>query len=141
MKKLIIILILFASCTPQEALDYSPIATAQDSLSFYVNQERVSRGFRILVSEKRLTEIAGAKTKNMISKGYIDHKGFMAREKESEASYFAENLGYGFCTQKELFDAYMSSESHRKNILNKEITHIGSYSRGKYNTCVFAKYN
>lgn len=141
MKKLFIILILFASCTPQEVSDYSPTETAQDSLSFYINQERVSRGFRMLVSEKRLTEIATAKTLKMIESRSIDHNGFVTREKQSGAVYFSENLGYGFCTQKELFEAYMRSERHKENIINNKITHIGSYSRGKYNTCLFAKYD
>lgn len=139
--KQILILLLFASCNTQEMPTYEPVTTQLDSMGYYVNAERISRGLRPLTAEKRLTEIAQEKTLQMAVVKFVTHNGFTERSNQSGAVYFSENLAYGFCSQRELFNAYMKSETHKENIINKEITHIGNSYKNKYNCVLFAKYN
>lgn len=138
--KLLLIPFLFASCTPQEIPHYEPVTTELDSMGFYVNQERLSRGLKPLVAEKRLNGIAEEKTLLMFQTGLVSHNGFVTRSEQSGAEYFSENLAFGFCSQRELFQAYMKSATHKENIINKDITHIGSSLQQRYNCTLFAKY-
>lgn len=139
--KLILLLLLFVSCNPQELPAYEPVTTQLDSMGFYVNQERLSRGLRPLTAEKRLNEIAQAKTLQMSETGLVSHNGFVIRSEQSGAVYFSENVAFGFCSQREIFEAYMKSETHKENIINEKITHIGNSYEKKYNCVLFAKYN
>jgi uncharacterized protein YkwD len=76
----------------------------------------------------------------MIRTHNVNHDEFLNRFEESHATKLLENVGYGFSTDNGLFQAYMKSPKHRDNILNKNVTHIGIYTKNKYNCCLFANY-
>jgi uncharacterized protein YkwD len=139
MKKLIILILMF-SCNTVEIVKYQPIKIEEKELVIEINKERSNLQLQNLISEKLLTEIAKEKVEDMILKNEINHDGFITRSEKSKAIYFSENLAYGYATDSLLIKAYMNSKSHKENILNIEHTHVGNYTKNKYNCSVFAKY-
>ncbi len=120
---------------------YIPVPSNEsDSLVIYINNERVLNGLPELIQEKLLTSICEEKCDDMIRTKNVTHEGLTNRFEKSNALVLLENLGYGFSTDNALCQAYMNSPKHRENILNRNVTHIGIYTKQKYNCCLFAKY-
>ena len=120
---------------------YTPVPSNEsDSLLVYINNERGLKGLPALIQEKLLTSICEEKCDDMIKTKIVTHEGISNRFEKSHAMVLLENLGYGFSTDNALCQAYMNSPKHRDNILSRNVTHIGIYTKQKYNCCLFAKY-
>lgn len=143
---MLIMFILTCTSEPVEE-SYSPIesyipvpSNENDSLIVYINNERALNGLPKLIQEKLLTSICKEKCEDMIKTKIVNHDGFSDRFDKSNAIVLLENVGWGFSTDNALCQAYMNSPRHRYNILNRNVTHIGIYTKNSYNCCLFAKY-
>ena len=120
---------------------YVPVPSNQNSMLLsLINSERVQNGLIELVPEELLTSICEEKCNEMIASKSVDHDGFSNRFVKSNAVSLLENVGYGFSTDSSLLHAYMKSPGHKANILSKNTTHIGIYTKNSYNCCLFARY-
>ncbi|MDK2917816.1 MAG: hypothetical protein PWQ37_549 [Candidatus Petromonas sp.] len=96
-----------------------------------VNAERSKKGLTPLKLDLKLTEVARYKSQDMIDNNYFSHNSptygspfDMMKNFGIKYIYAGENLA-GNSTVKGAHDSLMSSEGHRKNILNTKFTHIG----------------
>ncbi len=96
------------------------------------NSERQSRGISQLTVDSRLIQAAKAKGEDMIEKDYWSHYGPNGESpwKFILASgydyiYGGENLAKDFFSAAPIHSAWMSSPSHKSNILNSNFTNVG----------------
>lgn len=103
-----------------------------DTLITLTNQARQDAGFARLEAHYQLTQAARRKALDIIKEGYFSHttpsgKPFYQWIEEEDYAYLyaGENLAIDFVSSEGAVDAWLASPLHRKNILNKEYTHIG----------------
>ncbi|UOQ46517.1 SafA/ExsA family spore coat assembly protein [Halobacillus salinarum] len=102
------------------------------------NQERTSRGLPALKEDWQLSRVARYKARDMASNGYFSHTSPTYGSPFQMMSDFnisyrsaAENIAAGQRTAQEVVNGWMNSSGHRKNILNRNLTHIGvGYAKG-----------
>ncbi|ORX79195.1 SCP-domain-containing protein [Basidiobolus meristosporus CBS 931.73] len=107
-------------------------AFSPERLICLVNQERVSRSMRPLVLSTELNEVCNrhsvmqAEYQSMTHDRY-DHSPMDKAIKEHGLQWqqYGENVARGQTTEEEVFDVWMNSPPHRKNILNPKFTHMG----------------
>jgi uncharacterized protein YkwD len=108
-------------------------AEAERELFALVNRDREAAGLPALVRDARLQEIARGHSREMARVGEVAHVlpksgGTEDRVRAAEVSpaprTLAENVGRAFSTV-EVEHAFMGSPSHRANILNPDMTHVG----------------
>lgn len=105
-----------------------------------VNKEREAAGLSALKSDTLLTKVAVAKAKDMDENNYFDHTSptygspfDMMAQFGVSYSYAGENIASGQQTPEAVMEAWMNSQGHRENILNKNYTKIGvGYVNGKW---------
>lgn len=97
-----------------------------------VNAERAKAGLPALKEDWELSRVAKYKSQDMHDKKYFDHtsptygtpftmmKNFGITYKSA-----GENIAMGQRSAEEVVKAWMNSEGHRANILNKNYTYIG----------------
>ena len=97
-----------------------------------VNEIRVQNGLGKLTEDWQLSRVAQYKSQDMKDNGYFSHtsptygspfdmmKSFGISYKSA-----AENIAKGQATPQQVVNAWMNSQGHRANILNKNYTHIG----------------
>ncbi|MDD3662487.1 MAG: CAP domain-containing protein [Candidatus Pacebacteria bacterium] len=98
-----------------------------------INKERTSRGLEPLRQNSKLVFSAEKKLQDMFVKQYFEHispEGIGIGDLASQISYeyitIGENLALGsFSENKSLVEAWMASEGHRQNILNKNYNETG----------------
>lgn len=106
-----------------------------------VNKERIKEGLSVLVLSKALSQAAEDKVRDMIKNDYFAHNSpagltpwHWIEKNGYDYKYAGENLAVGFESVEKQQDAWMKSESHRKNILNVNYRDIGVAVReGKIN--------
>lgn len=135
----------------QEKKKSVEIAPYEKEVVQLVNQERMKRGYSPLIIDEKLTRVARKKSADMRDNNYFSHQSptygspFEMMKKEGiEYTMAGENIAAGQRTPKQVMEAWMNSEGHRKNILNPEFTHIGvgfqeGGSYGTYWTQLFIK--
>lgn len=108
----------------------SPI-TAENIISL-TNQERIAQGFAPLRVDQKLTLAAQNKAKDMLDKDYFSHTSPDGKDPWywiNKAGYdfiaAGENLAADFITSEATHSAWLSSPSHRANILNPAFQDIG----------------
>lgn len=95
------------------------------------NSERIKNNLNALSINLILTEIAYNKANDIIKHQIFQHnfnnKKFSDWIKDSGYQYsiVGENLAIDFNSSSGVFKAWLGSDSHKKNILNKEFTEIG----------------
>jgi hypothetical protein len=96
------------------------------------NMERSSEGLEPLQMNKNLTLAAYIKAYDMLSKQYWSHYGPSGESAWKfilssgyQYSVAGENLAYGYENTFDLHNAWMKSNSHRKNILNENFRDVG----------------
>ncbi|GKU83021.1 CAP domain-containing protein [Niallia sp. NCCP-28] len=96
------------------------------------NAERQKNGLPALQAYPELNNVANVKAKDMNEKGYFSHTSptygspfDMMRDFGITYQSAGENIAQGQRTPQEVVNAWMNSEGHRANILNKKFTHIG----------------
>lgn len=103
-----------------------------------VNQERQKQGLKPLTLNKKLSDVARTKSKDMMDKGYFDHNSptygspfDMMKQFGIEYTTAGENIAKGQQSPEDVMNAWMNSDGHRKNILNPDFTEIGvGYVKG-----------
>ncbi|MED4238473.1 SafA/ExsA family spore coat assembly protein [Priestia megaterium] len=103
-----------------------------------VNQERAKVGLKPLKSNWEVARVARYKSQDMIDKNYFSHTSptygspfDMMKNFGITYSTAGENIAAGQATPKEVVNAWMNSEGHRKNILSSQFTEIGvGYAKG-----------
>jgi uncharacterized YkwD family protein len=115
------------------------------------NNERKKNGLPALKPHAELSNVARIKSEDMVNKNYFSHTSptygspfEMMENFGIDYSTAAENIAAGQETPQEVVQAWMDSPGHRKNILNKSVTHIGvgiaeDGGMGKYWTQMFIK--
>ncbi|GIN88320.1 serine protease [Heyndrickxia sporothermodurans] len=96
------------------------------------NKERAKNGLSALKIDTELSKVARIKSNDMATKKYFDHNSPTYGSpfdmmKKFGISYRSagENIAMGQRSPEEVVKAWMNSEGHRANILNKNYTHIG----------------
>ena len=103
-----------------------------------VNQERAKVGLKPLKSNWEVARVARYKSQDMIDKNYFSNTSptngsplDMMKNFGITYSTAGENIAAGQATPKEVVNAWMNSEGHRKNILSSQFTEIGvGYAKG-----------
>ncbi|MED4891638.1 MULTISPECIES: CAP domain-containing protein [Heyndrickxia] len=97
-----------------------------------VNEERAKNGLGALKIVTVLSKMARVKSNDMATHQYFDHTSptygspfDMMKQFGISYQYAGENIAMGQQTPQEVMNAWMNSEGHRANILNKNFTHIG----------------
>ena len=118
-----------------------------------VNNERQKKGLQALTINNDLSNVARTKSQDMANKNYFSHNSptygspfQMMKSFGIKYSTAAENLAYsqGQTSVSQIFNGWMNSQGHKKNILNSEFTQTGigivKNSQGKvYWTQMFIK--
>ncbi len=98
-----------------------------------LNESRVNLGLNPLNQNEKLDEAALLKAYDMVSKGYFSHQSpegvnpwYWFVRAGYKYKYAGENLAVGFIDSKTLFDAWISSPSHRDNILSPNYQEVGT---------------
>ncbi|KAA0560676.1 hypothetical protein F0342_21855 [Bacillus sp. CH30_1T] len=96
------------------------------------NQERKKNGLGALKMDGELANVAEMKSEDMKENDYFSHTSptygspfEMMENFGVDYSTAAENIAVGQKTPESVVNAWMNSPGHRKNILNKQVTHIG----------------
>lgn len=112
------------------------------------NRERTNNGLPPIAADTELQKAAQMKSDDMATNNYFSHTSptygspfDMLRNLGIEYKVAAENIAQGQRSPQEVVTAWMNSEGHRKNILNRDITHIGvgHAASGNYWTQLFIK--
>lgn len=97
-----------------------------------VNVERANAGLPALKYDWELARVAEHKSQDMADKNYFSHTSptygspfNMMKNYGINYRSAGENIAQGQKTAAQVVDAWMNSEGHRANILNKNYTHIG----------------
>lgn len=97
-----------------------------------VNVERSKQGISPLTLDAQVSSVATKKSQDMIDNNYFDHNSptygspfDMMKKFGISYKTAGENIAMGQKTPKEVVNAWMNSEGHRKNILNSKFTKIG----------------
>ena len=97
----------------------------------YINQVRARHGAGPVRMEVRLVEAALRHSLMMARKGKMAHQfGFGTRfkdriKKAGIRGAAAENVGAGYSSIESVIDGWLRSPGHRRNLLNRKLTHIG----------------
>lgn len=104
---------------------------AENTMLNLVNQERASRGIRILTLDPNLRDIARSHAKDMFERGYFSHyssegKTVADRAESSGVDFLVigENLAYAPDVDL-AHKGLMNSEGHRANILSTDFSKVG----------------
>jgi len=96
------------------------------------NVQRQQNGLPPLKADTKLSGVAEKKSLDMQQKNYFSHTSptygspfDMMRDFGVTYRSAGENIAMGQRTPQEVVQAWMNSEGHRRNILNKDFTHIG----------------
>jgi uncharacterized protein YkwD len=122
------VLALRAGPPPREKFQPSK---AEERLLKLTNAERKKNELPALKPSPLLFKVARAHSANMARQGKMEHvlddKTPFQRIKGAGYQYYyaGENIAAGDAPVEEIFKAWMQSEKHRENILNKNFTEIG----------------
>ncbi|MBM7572583.1 CAP domain-containing protein [Aquibacillus albus] len=133
---------------PQQKQTENQPTNIQAEVIELTNQERQNNGLPPLKQDQPLTNAAQMKSEDMANNNYFSHNSptygtpfDMLQSQGIEYTTAAENIARGQQSAQEVVEGWMNSPGHRKNILNKKVTHIGvGYaSNGDYWTQLFIK--
>ncbi len=97
----------------------------------YINQVRARHGAGPVRMESRLVEAALRHSLMMARKGKMAHQfgpGTRFRDRIKNAGIrgsAAENISAGYSSIESVVDGWLHSPGHRRNLLNRRLTHIG----------------
>lgn len=106
-----------------------------------VNKERAKVGLKPLKIDEEVSKVAKLKSEDMKNKNYFNHTSptygtpfDMLKKFNIKYKRAGENIAKGQKTAKDVVEAWMNSEGHRRNILSNSFTHIGVGYAKKGNT-------
>lgn len=111
--------------------NFSPDSSLEQQMIQLVNQERSSRGLKVLAYNPQLTPIGRGHSSDMFKRGYFSHyspEGWSVADRAQQAKYdfavIGENLAYA--PNLELAHrGLMNSPGHRANILSEDFNQVG----------------
>lgn len=118
----------FYSCSSEDVSTIEELNTEnsvfyvkiEDDVIHLINEYRISKNLAPLEKLNLISMEAKKHTEYMISENEVNHDYFSEREYDLRNSVAAivvgENVGYGYHTAKGVVDAWIKSDSHRKNI-------------------------
>ncbi|GAB1823062.1 CAP domain-containing protein [Herbidospora sp. RD11066] len=113
-------------------LPVSPhVAELEDDVLFFVNEARAKAGCPALRIDSRLVASARLHSADMASTGKFDHEspdGSSPWDRMARAGYRlggAENIAKGYQKAPDAVKSWLNSPSHRRNILNCQLTVTG----------------
>ena len=132
-------LVLFAILIGAGTVGAHASEITSENVRFQVNYYREIRGLKPLDDDARLDNAAENKSTDMIDRDYFEHYAyglspwiFIADQKYNYL-YAGENLAMDFQTSEGMVRAWMSSPTHRRNILNPDFDDIGiGIVKGEY---------
>jgi hypothetical protein len=96
------------------------------------NQDRTTQGLVALEENYKLDQAAYLKAKDMMDKGYFSHQSpegitpwYWIKKAGYNYKIAGENLAIGFLDSEEVFNAWMLSLPHQKNVLNPNYKETG----------------
>ncbi len=117
---------------PEQVMPVS--ATSFTSL---INTVRSDAGLRQIAPHPLLERAAQAHADDMLRNGYFSHtgrNGSKVRDRISAQGYrgcfWAENIAYGNLSAPVVFQRWMESRGHRRNMLHRRPAHFGLASAG-----------
>lgn len=94
----------------------------------------------------KLNQAAERHSKDMADNNFFDHTGsdgssFADRIEDTGYSRgaAAENIGKGYNSDKEVFEGWLNSPPHCKNMMNPTVSQMGYAVEGEYRTLVLAQ--
>jgi uncharacterized protein YkwD len=131
-----VIAVLVATLAPTPAYAKATVVqgtrlnSSEAALLAYVNKARSDAGIAALRVTPGTTDVARRWSLRMAQTKKLEHNpdfgGDVGRAGSPNWSKASENVGYASaCDPKQLFDAYMNSAGHRKNIMNPAAKFIG----------------
>jgi len=109
----------------------NPRITTEKMLNL-TNQSREEKELSVLIVNQKLTDAAEAKVSDMFKYQYFDHNSPSGvtpwdwiKGAKYDYRYAGENLAIDFITAEGAHKALMASDSHRKNIMNRNYTEVG----------------
>lgn len=116
-----------------------------DSIITAINKIRAENNLPPLVQDKRLSQSAYEKSKDMIDRNYwshLDPDGNMAwgniKRNGYNYQHAGENMSRNFNDERSI-EEWMKSPTHRANILNPDYTDIGIGRSGNINVLHFGR--
>jgi uncharacterized protein YkwD len=98
-----------------------------------VNAARARHGLNILTVDTLDTNLAIARSNDMVARNYFDHytpenrsPADLAREMGLSFTTLGENIAYGNSNAMMAHEAFMNSSGHRSNVLKSPFTKIGA---------------
>lgn len=98
------------------------------------NEQRVNNGLVPLQANEELIKLAQIRADDMRLQNYFDHVdpnghglGYFLKQIDYDYLIAGENLAINFYNNERLIDAWMNSETHRRNIMNPIFQDIGLY--------------
>jgi uncharacterized protein YkwD len=126
--KLLVTGILFVT-VPNQAFLSQEIINKVHALT---NESRLANGASVLALNSNLMEAAQAKANDMVAKGYFSHytpegnpPWFFIDKNIYPYEVAGENLAMNFTTAVTVHNAFLSSPSHKKNILDNRFNEVG----------------
>lgn len=105
---------------------------SREALIQLTNQERIDHGLPPLIENEKLDQAAYLKAQDMINNEYFSHWSpsgispwYWFRISGYDYSYAGENLAAGFLNSSDVHRSWISSPTHRDNILSDNYTEIG----------------
>jgi uncharacterized protein YkwD len=124
--------LLLALIVSSTGFAYTPPMLSAQELVALVNQDRASHGLSLLKLNPTLNLAALAKAEDMVSKNYFGHVSpdgtkpwYFFKTLGYDYSYAGENLARNYRDAKELENSWMTSKSHRDNILSPNYSDLG----------------
>ena len=111
-----------------------------------INRHRHAIGCHALEWDRRLARLALRQSEDMARRHYFDHvnpDGLDPFQRMDHAGLryhaAAENLAMGAVSGREVYEGWMNSKGHRRNLENCMLTRIGLGRYGDYWSCEMAK--
>lgn len=118
--------------TDTTSTDYTSTNGFETEICNLVNQYRAQNNLSAVKLSNDLSKMAQAKAEDMATQNYFDHTSPTYGDPFSMMStfginykYAGENIAKGQKTPESVMNAWMNSEGHKANILNKTFTEIG----------------
>ena len=110
--------------TPVFAAAAADAASTESAFVAKINSLRASKGLGTLTVHGELTSIGRAWAGQMASVGEISHNANFPSQVTADWLKLGENVGRGYDVNS-LFDAFVASPAHYKNLVDASFTHVG----------------
>lgn len=156
LKYIIITILFFTNCKKKEYIEIAPLTLNKTLLVELVNNYRTQgcncgntyyEAVDNIEWNDTLEIVAKNHADDMTINNYFSHTGLDGSnigDRISKSFYYwtscGENIAMGYATEQKVIEAWIKSEGHCKNIMNKNFKHMGISTSGKIWVQVFASH-